>query len=223
MVAGAVVVTTLQLVQTFLSDVAKEGPAAAGAMFWPLPVGVLVAAALFGLLLRTRWLPLLVVGGLAALTGAAVLLLALSRSDPGPVVGYASALLGFGAGATVSPGLFLAAFGVPAQTLGRAFALVELLRSESGYAVAPVVAVVAQGTGDLAGGVRIGLLAMAALGGLGLVLALVIPAVSGARLRAPDLDGWLNGDGKALPSPTTATHLRPSVEDDEAEPLLPRS
>jgi MFS family permease len=222
MVAGAVVVTTLQLVQTFLSDVAKEGPAAAGAMFWPLPVGVLVAAALFGLLLRTRWLPLLVVGGLAALTGAAVLLLALSRTDPGPVVGYASALLGFGAGATVSPGLFLAAFGVPSQTLGRAFALVELLRSESGYAVAPVVAVVAQGTGDLAGGVRIGLLAMAALGGLGLVLALVIPAVSGARLRAPDLDGWLNGDGKALPSPTTATHLRPSVEDDEAEPLLPR-
>ena len=151
-----------------------------------------------------------------------MLLLALSRTDPGPVVGWASVLLGFGAGATVSPGLFLAAFGVPSETLGRAFALVELLRSESAYAVAPVVAVVAQGTGNLAGGVRIGLLAMAALGGLGLVLALVIPAVSGARLRAPDLDGWLNGDGKALPSPTTATHLRPSVEDDEAEPLLPR-
>jgi hypothetical protein len=63
---------------------------------------------------------------------------------------------------------------------------------------------------------------MAALAGLGVVLALVIPAVSGARLRAPDLDGWLNGDGKALPSPTTATHRRPSVEDEEAEPLLPR-
>jgi hypothetical protein len=222
MIAGAVVVTAVQLVQTFLADVAREGPAAAGAMFWPLPVGVVVAAALFGALLRTRWLPLLVVAGLVALTGAAVLLLALDRGDPAPVVGWASALLGFGAGATVSPGLFLAAFGVPSQTLGRAFALVELLRSESAFAVAPVVAVIAQGAGDLAGGVRIGLVVTAALAGLGLVLALVIPAVSGARLRAPDLDGWLDGDGKALPSPTTATHLRPSVEDDEAEPLLPR-
>jgi MFS family permease len=222
MIAGAVVVTAIQLVQTFLSDVAREGPAAAGAMFWPLPVGLVVAAALFGLLLRTRWLPLLVVAGLGALTGAAVLLLGLRRGDPAPVVVGASALLGFGAGATVSPGLFLAAFGVPSQTLGRAFALVELLRSESAYAVAPVVAVVAQGTGDLAGGVRIGLAAMAALAGLGVLLALVIPAVSGARLRAPDLDGWLGGEGKALPSPTTATHLRPSVEDEEAEPLLPR-
>jgi hypothetical protein len=187
-----------------------------------MPAGLVVAAALFGLLLRTRWLPVLVVAGLVAVTAAAVLLLALDRSDPGPVVAGAAALLGFGAGATVSPGLFLAAFGVTAQTLGRAFALVELLRSESAYAVAPVVAVVAQSTGDLAGGVRIGLLAMAALGALGVLLALVIPAVSGARLRAPDLDGWLNGDGKALPSPATATHLRPSVEDDEAEPLLPR-
>jgi hypothetical protein len=222
MIAGAVVVTVISLVQTFLSDVAREGPAAAGALFWPMPAGLVVAAALFGLLLRTRWLPVLVVAGLVAVTAAAVLLLALDRSDPGPVVAGAAALLGFGAGATVSPGLFLAAFGVTAQTLGRAFALVELLRSESAYAVAPVVAVVAQSTGDLAGGVRIGLLAMAALGALGVLLALVIPAVSGARLRTPDLDGWLNGDGKALPSPATATHLRPSVEDDEAEPLLPR-
>jgi hypothetical protein len=222
MIAGAVVVTAVQLVQTFLADVAHARPAAAGAMFWPLPAGVLLAAALFGLLLRSRWLPLLVLGGLAALTAAGVLLLSLTRDHPAAVVGGAAALLGFGAGATVSPGLFLAAFGVPAQTLGRAFALVELLRSESAFAVAPVVAVVAQSTGDLAGGVRLGLLVVTALAGLGLLVALVIPAVSGARLRAPDLDTWLGGDGKALPSPATATHLRPSVEDDEAEPLLPR-
>jgi hypothetical protein len=221
MIAGAVVVTAIQLVQLFLSDVAKEGPAAAGAMFWPLPLGLLVAAGLFGVVLRTRWLAVLVDAGLVALAGAVVLLLFLPRTDPGAVVGWASVLLGFGAGATVSPGLFLAAFGVESQTLGRAFALVELLRSESAYAVAPVVAVVAQGTGDLSGGVRTGLLAMATLSGFGLVLALGIPAVSGARLRGPDLQSWLDGEGKALPSPTTATHLRPAVEDEEAEPLLP--
>jgi hypothetical protein len=180
-----------------------------------------VAALLFGLLLPTRWLGLLVVGGLVALGGGVGLLLV--ASGLGAAFGWATVLLGFGAGATVSPGLFLAAFGVPSQALGRAFALVELLRSEAAYAVAPILATIAQGAPRLAGGVRTGLIATVALAGLGLVVALVLPVVSGARLRAPELQKWLDGEGQALPSPRTAIHLRPSVEDDQAEPLLPRA
>jgi len=53
-------------------------------------------------------------------------------------------------------------------------------------------------------------------------VALALPALSGARLRAPDLDAWLEDGEQALPSPRTAIHLRPSVEDEQAEPLLPR-
>jgi hypothetical protein len=182
----------------------------------------LASAVLFGVLLPTRWLPVLVNAGLVALgIGSGLLVVMADRGTPSALFGWAGLLLGFGAGASVSPGLFLAAFGVPSQSLGRAFALVELLRSEAGYAVAPVVAAVAQGSASLAGGVRTGLIVTLVLTALGLVVALVLPAVSGARLRAPDLAGWLDGEGKALPSPTTATHLRPSVEDDEAEPLLP--
>ncbi|MDQ1663437.1 MAG: hypothetical protein QOJ68_3417 [Blastococcus sp.] len=222
MIAGAVFVTAVELAQLFLAKVAGVAPTSAGTMFWPMPIGLLIAAALFGVLLPTRWLPLLVNAGLVALgIGTGLLLVVADRGSPSSLFGWAVLLLGFGAGASVSPGLFLAAFGVPSQSLGRAFALVELLRSEAGYAVAPVVAAVAQGSASLAGGVRTGLVVTIVLTGLGLVVALVLPAVSGARLRAPDLAGWLAGDGKALPSPTTATHLRPSIDDDEAEPLLP--
>jgi hypothetical protein len=222
MIAGAVFVTAVELGQLFLAKVAMVDPGSAGLMCWPMPIGLLVAAVLFGVLLPTRWLPVLVNGGLVGLgLGTALLLVVADRGTPSALFGWAMLLLGFGAGATVSPGLFLAAFGVPSQSLGRAFALVELLRSEAGYAVAPVVAAVAQGAGSLASGVRTGLIVTLVLTGLGLVVALVLPAVSGARLRAPDLAGWLAGDGKALPSPATATHLRPSVDDDEAEPLLP--
>ena len=77
------------------------------------------------------------------------------------------------------------------------------------HPVTPIVLFVVQGQRDLASGVRIGLVTMLALAGLGLLLALVIPAVSGARLRAPDLEGWLDRGERALPSPTTAVHLRP--------------
>ncbi|SDY30605.1 Major Facilitator Superfamily protein [Modestobacter sp. DSM 44400] len=222
MIAGAVVVSVVELAQLLLSDVARTPPGSAGLLFWPMPVGLVVAAVLFGVLLRTRYLAVLVDVGLVALAGAAVILFFAESADPDSAVRWATLLLGFGAGATVSPGLFLAAFGVPSKTLGRAFALVELLRSEAAYAVGPIIAFVAQGRADLASGVRLGLVVMIALAGLGLVAALVIPAVSGARLRVPDLESWLKGDEPALPSPTTATHLRPSVQDDAAEPLLPR-
>lgn len=222
MAAGAAVVTVLSLAQLFLADVARTPPRVAGLLFWPMPVGLLVSAVLFGVLLRTRYLAVLVLAGLVALGGGAVLLLFMKPADPGPAIGWAALLLGFGAGASVSPGLFLAAFGVSSRVLARAFALVELLRGEAAYAVAPIIAFVAQGGPDLASGIRFSLVLMIALTGLSLVVALVLPAVSGARLRAPDLAGWLEDGEQALPSPATATHLRPSVHDEAAEPLLPR-
>jgi MFS family permease len=221
MIAGAVFVTAVELSQLFLTQAAGVTPASAGLSFWPMPLGLVIAAVLFGVLLPTRGLALLVLAGLIALGLGVALLLAVT--GPGARFGWATLLLGFGAGATVSPGLFLAAFGVPSQALGRAFALVELLRSEAAYAVAPVIATIARGAPSLADGVRVGLVASLALAGLGLLVAVLLPAVSGARLRAPQLQKWLDGDGQALPSPRTAIHLRPSVEDDQAEPLLPRA
>jgi len=48
-------------------------------------------------------------------------------------------LLGLGAGATVSPGLYMAGFPLASQIIGRVFALVELLRSLADYIIAPVM------------------------------------------------------------------------------------
>lgn len=47
-------------------------------------------------------------------------------------------------GATVSPGLWLAAFSLPSQLVGRTFALVELVRSERDFILAPVLLQIAQ-------------------------------------------------------------------------------
>lgn len=205
MVGGAVFVTLTEMLQT---DLGSSAPG----QLWPMLIGAAVGAVGLWRLLPTRWLPILVDVGAAALGVAAVLLLL----DTGrPTILLVALLLGFGAGATVSPGLFLTGLGLTSDRLGRAFALVQLLRAMATYAVAPVVLQIAKSHGQ-----RPAVAAMAVVAGVGLVVLLVVPLLSGARLRAPDLDAWLEGD-KGLPSPATATHLRPRIEDGDAEPLLP--
>ncbi len=220
MLGGAVFVTELELAQTWLADVSGTAPDAAGWLWWPMPIGLAVAAVTFGLLFRTRFVPVLADVGLLALAGAAAVLLALSSSDQGWLVPLAASLLGFGAGATVSPGLFMTGLGMPSTWLGRAFALVQLLRSVATFAVGPVVLYLATTATSVDEGIKGGLVGMLVLAGTAFVAALLVPALSGARLRVPDLESWLDG-GQALPSPTTAVHARPDTEDPEAQPLVP--
>ena len=221
LVGGAVFVTVVELLQTRLTTVAGHGAWDAGLLLWPAPVGAAVAAVVFWRLFATRFVPVLVDVGLVLLAAGAVLPL-LSQGDG--VVPWAALLLGLGAGSTVSPGLFLIGLGMPSDRLGRAFALVQLLRSVATYAVAPVVLALVAGHGTpSAGGLRHGLEAMVAVAGAGLVIALALPALSGARLRTPDLEAWLDG-GRAVPSPRAATHLRPGIDaavEEGADPLLP--
>ncbi|MFP5348208.1 MAG: MFS transporter [Actinomycetes bacterium] len=221
MLAGAVFVTVLELLQTSLQEVGGHGPLAVGVVFWPMPFGLLMAAVTFGAVFPTRYVPVLVNAGLLCLVAAAVVLLVGGSAEPGVGVSTAAFLLGFGAGATVSPGLFLAAMGVPSQLLGRAFALVELLRSAAAFAVGPVVLAVAGSRADPAIGVTVGLVVTLALAVVGLASSVLIPALSGARLRRPDLEAWLEDGEQALASPVTAVHVRPRVEDEDAAPLLP--
>ena len=159
--------------------------------------------------------------GLLALVGGCALLLGLSMSGSTAVVPWTGALLGFGAGATVTPGLFLAGLGVRSHRLGRAFALVQLLRLTATFAVGPIVLYVAQQQSSLADGIRLAVWVTLALALLGLALSLLVPALSGARLQVPDLEGWLEHGERGLSSPATPVHLRPGVVDEEAHALVP--
>jgi len=221
MVAGATFVTAVEVIELYLADVSMLSPTASGRLFWPMPAGLVPAAVLFGLLFRTRFLPVLVNIGLLALVGGCALLLGLSSSGGTWPVGWASALLAFGAGATVAPGLFLAGLGVRSQLLGRAFALVQLLRLTVTFAIGPVVVYVAQQQASPAAGVRLAVWLTLTLAIAGVVLSVLIPAVSGARLQTPDLEGWLRDGERGLVSPVTAVHVRRGVDDEDAHALVP--
>ena len=209
MVAGAAFTVLLELTISYLTDVVGRSPAATGGLLSPMLLGVAAAAIAFYRLVRTRWLALLVLGGVTAIGVAAAMILAFGSGTSTTLVPVVALLLGFGAGAAVSPGLFMGGMSVPSTKLGPTFALVELLRSEAAFILAPILGYVAatsvsSHTGGirLAAGVTLGLLAIVSTALIGVL------AAGGIGPHAPDLDGWLDGDEAAYHSPPLAEPLR---------------
>lgn len=180
----------------------------AGVELLPLVFGVAVSSVLFRRYIVRAGLPLLAASGLlAVIAGIALVLPVTGTGDPAVFVPLASTLLGYGAGAAVAPALFLAGLGVESQKIGRAFALIELLRSEAAFLMAPVLLVLASHVGGLVG-VREALLISLVIAAVGLLFAAVVYVGSGTRRHAARIDSWLGGEGPALHSPAVLARLR---------------
>ncbi len=80
MFAGGIFVTLLDLGLRFLTRVLHVQPLNASLDFWPLLPAVVVSATLLGILIRARWLPLLVLGGMLCLIAAAWMMTLLGGS-----------------------------------------------------------------------------------------------------------------------------------------------
>jgi hypothetical protein len=114
----------------------------------------------------------------------------------------ASALTGIGLGATVAPALFSAGFSLPAPTLQRVFAIVELLRAVAAFMIAPVFAHFALTVGgDVRTGTEIALWIGLGLAIAGAVVPLLIYLLGGARPETPQLERFMAGEGPAWTSP----------------------
>ncbi len=213
MIGGGAFVALLELTERLEVTIAHRSPLSTGLLFWPQVLGVILTAVALGLLIRTRLLPLYVLGGMVVLVGGGALLLAVDSGGSPTVVLAATGLLGLGAGATVSPGLWLAGFSMPAQQVGRTFALVELVRSEADFILAPVLVQVA--VVSSAGTLSVGGIDQAIRITLWVTIAATVGVVAlylggGARLPRPDLEGWLGGEGTAVDSPPLPSLRAPS-------------
>ncbi|MFI7276547.1 MFS transporter [Streptomyces sp. NPDC049879] len=208
MITGATFTTLVELTEVFLLAAPRYSPVKVGALLTTQLLGVLVAALIFRRLLPTRWTPVLALSGLLSIAAASVVLLTLSASNAAAVVPVAALLLGYGAGAGVTPGLFLAGLSVPAAAIGSIFALVELLRSEAAFLVGPVLLHFAQDRGVTDSGYRATVAIVLAITLLGALLLVGLYLLGGARPHRPDLDAWLGGQGGAYHSPPLAARLR---------------
>jgi MFS family permease len=208
MVAGAGFTTLVELTVIYLLEVDHRTPLATGELLATQIAGVVVAAWLFKKMLTTRWLPVLAFTGMGLVVAGGVLLLWLQPSSSTPVVAVAGVLLGFGAGAGVTPGLFMAGLSVPSTRLGPTFALVELLRAEAAFLVGPVLVHIAMTRADLSHGVLLAMWITLVVVAAGAVASLAVLLAGGARPQAPDLPSWMSGDSPAYHSPRLAAALR---------------
>ena len=204
MFGGAVYVAFLALGEELLLRVQHWTALEAGLEFWPQVVGVAVSAAMLGVLLQTRFLPILILLGMLMLPAGGWLLFS-SHPPSGPHVLAAVGILGLGAGATVSPGLYLAAFSLPSRILGRIFALVELVRSVADFIVAPVMLelakVMSNAGSPSAKGLHAAFLTTAAISLVSTLGGALLYGLGGSGLPRPDLAAWIAKNRPAWASP----------------------
>ncbi len=115
-----------------------ESILSAGLAFWPQIAGVMISVFAFELIFRTHYIVLVPFVGILILISAGALMLTWGLTTSHGTVLLVNGLLGLGVGSTVAPGLFITGLASPSKALGRIFALVELVRSEADFIMAPV-------------------------------------------------------------------------------------
>ena len=206
MVAGAVSVALVDITLTGLQT--KASPHHIAVLFTPELAGALAAAALFGALFLTRFTPVLAFTGLLVLAGGAVVLTG-SATGSDALVYVGAGCIGIGAGASVSPALFMTGFSLENKMLPPVFAMVELLRGVTAFMTAPILLHVAMTTGGKPElGQQNATWAAFGIAAVGALLVGLVWAAGRARLQRPDLDTWLAAEGPAVHSPPVAAAVR---------------
>ena len=204
--AAAASVTATDLTASVLAP--HYAPLHLGLLFLPELAGALLTAVILGVVLNKRQLHYLPLVGMAFLAaGIAVFRVQVPPTQALTLIG--SGLTGVGLGAAVAPALFVAGFSLPAASLQRVFAIVELFRAVAAFMVAPVFAHFAATVG---GNPRTGTGIVLWIGlGIaisGAVAAVLLYALGRARPQTPDLERFMDGEGPAWYSPPLLAAVR---------------
>jgi MFS family permease len=204
--AAAASVTATDLTASALAP--HYAPLHLGLLFLPELAGALLTAVILGVVLNKRQLHYLPLVGMAFLAaGIAVFRVQVPATQALTLIG--SGLTGIGLGAAVAPALFVAGFSLPAASLQRVFAIVELLRAVAAFLVAPVFAHFAATVGgNPRTGTGIVLWIGLGIAAGGAVAAVLLYVLGRARPQTPDLERFMDGEGPAWYSPPLLAAVR---------------
>ena len=113
-------------------------PRQTGFAFWPEFLTAIASGYVFGRLVTTKWVVVAGAAGLACIAIAAACAYTVAPVDTRSV-GWLCLLAGFGAGLSVSPGLFVVVLSFEGALVARAIALLNLFRLTGGFISAPGV------------------------------------------------------------------------------------
>lgn len=184
-------------------------PLHAALYFLPEFGAAVLTAVVFGALFRTRFTPVLALGGLLAVVASAALLL-VGQPGNAAVDATSTGLLGLGVGASVSPALFMAGLSMQSQMLPRVFAMIELMRGVTAFMLAPIFAFLAVNIGSTAKvGATDTIWICLVIAGFGFVAGAALYVSGRPWLEVPDLERWQGTpDSPAWTSPALLGALK---------------
>ncbi|MEN3793671.1 MFS transporter [Fulvimarina sp. MAC3] len=209
-IGGGVFITSVSILSTIRQPLTASS-LELGLSFWPQLLGLTIAAALFGFVIRTKALfPLILCGLAAILIGPALLLTGAMMGD----LWFSTALfvIGFGAGATVSPGLLVSAISMPVSLLAGVIAIIELARAIGNFMAAPVLIdasrIVYASANLQEPGAILALTILLAITGAGVLFSLVLFFTAGSGLPKAAFEPWIAEGKPAFDSPPLFARLR---------------
>ncbi len=206
MSAGAGAIPLIELAQTALAT--SVSPAHLGVLLLPFLGGALLTALLFGVLVRTRFVPLLAWAGLIAVAGGAAVLTGMT-GGPHALVIVGSGLIGLGVGSSVAPALFAVGFTLNAPQLPRVFAMLELLRGAAAFAAGPIILHFAKTVSHSpVTGTRDAVWLCFAIVGAGALVSLYVWILGRGKLQVPDIAHWEDTGEPAWYSPPLFAGIR---------------
>ena len=173
-------------------------------------VGAALAGLIFSRVVATRWSGPAAVGGMLALAGGALLGCALHVDSPLAQVAVTVLILSLGAGLTIVPGVLTTALSVLPLYVGRAIALLAMLRMDATYLTGPamqsfVTLRVLAHTGTprqaFLAAVHDGCALVALVSLLVACFFVAVFRLTGAHLVAPRLHCLIDGKGVGIDSP----------------------
>ena len=204
--AGAASIPLIELAQQALMRTAS--PIHLGVLLLPFLGGALFTALLFGLLVKTRLIPLLAWSGLVAVAGGAAVLTGMA-TGPQSLVLVGSGLVGLGVGSSVAPALFAVGFTLHAPQLPRVFAMLELLRGAAAFAAGPIILHFAQTVGPTPQqGIGKAAWLCFAIVCAGALVSAYIFILGRGRLQKPDIAHWEETGEPAWYSPPLFAGIR---------------
>ncbi|HUC23543.1 MAG TPA: universal stress protein [Streptosporangiaceae bacterium] len=183
-------------------------PLHVGLLYVPELGATMVAAIIFGVVFRTRYIHYFtLIGMLFLIAGVLVLRSAVPPTQAVTLVG--SGLTGIGIGASVTPALFLAALSLRSRDVQRVLSVLELFRAVAAFMVTPILAhfaiTLAGFPTPAMGTVWLAIFAIAAGG---VVIGVLLYWLGGARPVQPAVEAWMEGPEPAWYSPPLFAAIR---------------
>ena len=203
---NAVYIADVQVFNLAAQKVVNLQPMQIAGSEWPLFLMTIVTGVIFGVMLKSRWVPLYTLSGLIAICAGSALLFQGLQTSAADTNSAATFLIGYGAGSTITPALFTVGLSLSRDIIARAIAAVEVVRLTIGFTSGPLTlhSIAVHGGNALLRGMHSTMLYVIGISAFATVVVIALLLRYYRNPHAPDLVRYVKEGVPAFDSPPLA-------------------